>query len=137
MREPKLFDFICIFLTYRRNGKTGGITRPSVQGQEAVIRHAYERAGIDPSSTSFVECHGTGTQAGDPLEVAAISAVFGNSRTSEDPLLLGAVKPNLGHSEATSGILGIMKIALALEHDFIPATVGLKTLNPRSTSTCL
>ncbi|KAL9018351.1 MAG: hypothetical protein Q9185_004320 [Variospora sp. 1 TL-2023] len=86
------------------NGKTGGISHPSQQGQEMAIRKAYERAGLDPGLTTYVECHGTGTVYGDPLEIAALGEVFAEAKTAADPLLIGSVKTNLGHSEPTSGI---------------------------------
>lgn len=75
------------------------------------------------------QCHGTGTAVGDPMEVEALSRVFGESH-SEAPLLIGSVKTNLGHSEAASGIASIIKTTTALEQGLIPATIGLKTLNP-------
>ena len=74
-----------------RNGKTGGISHPSPIGQESAIRRAYERAGLDPASTDYVECHGTGTAYGDPLEVAAIGEVFAHDRPQANPLLIGSV----------------------------------------------
>ena len=114
------------------NGRTGRITHPSSEGQEAVIRHAHNHAGgLDFSMTGYVECHGTGTQVGDPLEVAAIGRVFAEQRsTAEDAVLIGSIKSNLGHSEAASGIAGIMKTVLALEHGIVPPTAGFQSLNP-------
>ncbi|KAL4941793.1 hypothetical protein BDV06DRAFT_222783 [Aspergillus oleicola] len=113
------------------NGRTGGITHPSPEGQEAVIRRAYERAGgLDPALTGYFECHGTGTAVGDPLEVSAIGRVFSSYKSKEVPLLIGSIKSNMGHSEPTSGLAGIMKVTLAIERGIIPPTVSLKTLNP-------
>ena len=75
-----------------RNGRTGGITHPDPDGQEKAIRRAYERAGnLDPALTAYVECHGTGTPVGDPLEVEALSRVFAPGRTDAAPLLIGSV----------------------------------------------
>ena len=79
---------------YLRNGKTSGITQPSISGQEEVIRKAYRKAGLALKDTAYVECHGTGTGVGDPMEVEALSKVFSRHRAS--PLLLGAVSPSLG-----------------------------------------
>lgn len=73
------------------NGRTAGITHPSVDGQEALIRHTYEKAGLETRYTGYVEAHGTGTFVGDPVEVAAIGRVFGR----ESPLLVGSVSSNL------------------------------------------
>lgn len=81
--------------------------------------------------TSYIECHGTGTPVGDPIEVEALSRVFSKGRSSNDPLLIGSVKTNLGHSEAASGISGLIKVVLALENNKIPASVGVKKLNPK------
>lgn len=111
------------------NGKTAGISHPSSEGQEALIRHAYQSTGLSPNQTGYVECHGTGTPVGDPLEVAAVSRAFSTPR-NEDPLLIGSVKTNLGHSEAASGMTSILKAVLSLEHGMIPATIGVEKLNP-------
>ncbi|RYP57289.1 hypothetical protein DL769_009575 [Monosporascus sp. CRB-8-3] len=115
------------------NGRTGGITRPSVTGQEDVIREAYKNAGNLPfSDTAFFECHGTGTQAGDPIEVSAVGNVFASSRSDapEDRLLIGSIKPNLGHTEGASAIASVMKVVLSLEAGQIPPTFGIEKLNP-------
>ncbi|KAI0898729.1 hypothetical protein F4806DRAFT_506709 [Annulohypoxylon nitens] len=116
--------------SFNANGKTGGITHPSPEGQEAVIRQAYKAAGnLDPNLTGYFECHGTGTPVGDPIEVAALGNVFASGRQDE-PLLIGSIKPNLGHSEAASAMAQLMKGILSLEHNEIPATIGIKTFNP-------
>ena len=112
------------------NGKTGGISHPSPEGQEAVMRRAYEAAGgLDPDLTGYFECHGTGTAVGDPLEVSAVGRLFAAGREKE-PLLIGSIKPSLGHSESSSGLAGLMKAVLAIEHGQIPATIGLVNPNP-------
>lgn len=112
------------------NGRTGGISHPSPEGQEAVMRRAYEAAGgLDPDLTGYFECHGTGTAVGDPLEVSAVGKLFSSGRHQE-PLLIGSIKPNLGHSESSSGLAGVMKAVLAIEHGQIPATIGLVNPNP-------
>ncbi|KAL4895733.1 ketoacyl-synt-domain-containing protein [Aspergillus ambiguus] len=114
------------------NGKVEGmgITFPSVTGQERAIRAAYKRASLDPNRTAYFECHGTGTPVGDPIEVRAVSNAMNDTRSRENPLLLGAVKTNIGHSEAASGIFAVMKAAMATETGLIPAVHGFKTLNP-------
>ncbi|KAI9665524.1 MAG: Type I Iterative PKS [Alyxoria varia] len=110
------------------NGKTTGIMLPSAEGQEEVMRKAYARAGLDTNETDYVEAHGTGTAVGDPIEVEAISRVFAH-RTGRSQLI-GSVKTNLGHSEATSGIASVMKVVLALENGVIPPTIGIEAINP-------
>ncbi|KAJ5152586.1 uncharacterized protein N7482_009064 [Penicillium canariense] len=116
------------------NGRSSGITHPSGSAQEAIIRKAYENTGgLDPSQTPFLECHGTGTRVGDPLEVEAAGKVFGPGRSDapEDRLLIGSVKTNLGHTEGAAALAGIFKAVLALEAGVIPPSIGVKTLNPR------
>lgn len=114
------------------NGRTGGITHPSQQGQEAVIRKAYENAGsLALGDTTYFECHGTGTPVGDPIEISAIGNVFSSAqRTDDEPLLVGSIKTNLGHTEGASAIAGIMKVVLAMEMDAIPPSIGIRNLNP-------
>ncbi|KAI3317926.1 polyketide synthase [Xylariaceae sp. AK1471] len=110
------------------NGRTLGITQPSVDLQEAVIRKAYSNAGLLFNDTDYVECHGTGTPVGDPIEIDAIRRCFSESRDS--PLFIGAVKPNLGHSEASSGLTSLIKVALSFHHGKIPPTRRPTKLNP-------
>ncbi|KAI9653145.1 MAG: hypothetical protein M1821_007685 [Bathelium mastoideum] len=118
--KDRIRSVICGTAT-NSNGRTSGSTIPSADGQEAVIRKAYENAGLCPSSTDYVEAHGTGTPVGDPIEAEALSR----------PTFIGSIKTNLGHSEACSGMSGIMKAKLALEDRIIPPTIGLTNLNPK------
>ncbi|KAF7562295.1 hypothetical protein G7046_g1836 [Stylonectria norvegica] len=114
------------------NGKVPGygITYPNVTGQEQVIRTAYKKANLDPNDTAYFECHGTGTRVGDPIEVRAVSNAMNDTRSPERPLILGAIKPNIGHSEAASGIFAVIKAAMMVEAGVIPGVAGLKTVNP-------
>ncbi|KAF2811308.1 putative polyketide synthase [Mytilinidion resinicola] len=114
------------------NGKVPsmGITHPSVKGQERVIRAAYERAGLDPAKTLYFELHGTGTPVGDPIEVRAVANAMNDTRSKDAPLAIGAIKANIGHSEAASGIFAVMKAALVTEAGVIPGVAGFKSLNP-------
>ena len=100
------------------NGRSSGITHPSGAAQEYIIDKAYANAGnLIPSETSFLECHGTSTRVGDPLEVMAAGKVFGLglSNAPEDRLLIGSVKTNLGHTEGAAALAGIFKAILVLE----------------------
>ena len=114
------------------NGKGHGISHPGLLGQEAVIRKAYSKARLGFEETGFLECHGTGTPVGDPIEVAAIGRVFAEGRTAQTPLLLSALKSNIGHTEGASGLASIQKVVLSLEKGVVPATVGVRRFNPAS-----
>ncbi|KAK6502749.1 hypothetical protein TWF481_007796 [Arthrobotrys musiformis] len=111
------------------NGKTQGITLPSAEYQERVIRKAYNKAGLKIDDTTYVECHGTGTPVGDPIEVDAVSRVF--NRPGRMPLRIGSVKTNVGHSEAASAIASVIKVTMAMENNFIPPTIGVSRINPK------
>ncbi|KAL1961386.1 hypothetical protein VTO42DRAFT_114 [Malbranchea cinnamomea] len=109
------------------DGKTVGLTKPNSDAQAALIRRAYEKAGIDnPGDTPFVECHGTGTAAGDPLELSAVANVFGDQTTT----YVGSVKPNIGHGEGAAGLSSLIKAVLALEEQTIPPNIKFQTPNP-------
>ncbi|CAK7224927.1 Type I Iterative PKS [Sporothrix bragantina] len=114
-----------------QDGKTPGITMPSGEAQEALMRQVYRNAGIDPKECGFVEAHGTGTKVGDPIEATALHNVLGQDRTTRDPLYIGSVKSNIGHLEAASGIAGIIKAALMLERGFILPNHDFKVPNPK------
>lgn len=111
-------------------GSRSGFTVPSVAGQESVIRAALERAGLTPANIGYVEAHGTGTLIGDPIEFEALRRVFGTDGRSERTCILGAVKPNIGHTDAASGVAGFIKAALAVERGIVPATLHFTTPNP-------
>jgi malonyl CoA-acyl carrier protein transacylase len=113
-----------------QDGASGGLTVPSGPSQEHVIRRALDRAGVRPEEVSYVEAHGTGTSLGDPIEVAAIGAVFGAARSRERPLQIGSVKTNIGHLEAAAGIAGLMKVALSLRNEEIPPHLHFTHGNP-------
>lgn len=111
------------------DGYTPGITQPSRESQSALIREAYEKAGLSMNSTRFIEAHGTGTAVGDPVEASAIGTCFRSSRTCEDPLYVGAAKSNVGHLEGASGIAGVIKAILVLENAVIPPNASFERLN--------
>ncbi|KAI2627609.1 polyketide synthase-like protein [Hypoxylon sp. NC1633] len=111
------------------DGRTPGISHPSADAQEAVIRKAYANAGLDFADTDYVECHGTGTATGDPIEVDALRRCFTPRKGL--PVLIGSAKPGLGHSEAASGLTSLIKVILAFHNSMIPPTCGIKDLNPK------
>ncbi|KAI2478942.1 polyketide synthase 2 [Pyrenophora tritici-repentis] len=106
------------------NGRTvGGIVSPNSVAQATAIRTAYARAGIsDFNETAYLECHGTGTPAGDAAEVNGAGSVFGRTRDTARPLLIGSIKSNLGHAEPAAGISGVIKVILSMEENQIPGT---------------
>ncbi|KAL2193905.1 polyketide synthase [Corynascus similis CBS 632.67] len=113
-----------------QDGKTETITTPSGEAQEALVRDCYRRAGLDPAQTAYFEAHGTGTPTGDPIEVAAIASVFKDTRKNE-PLRIGSVKTNIGHTETASGVAAIIKVALALEKGQIPPSINFEEPNAK------
>ncbi|MFF7082610.1 type I polyketide synthase, partial [Streptomyces lavendulae] len=112
------------------DGASEGLTRPDTDAQEEVLRHAYRRAGVDPSTVAYVELHGTGTPLGDPIEAAALGAAFGPAEQREGPLLVGSAKTNVGHLEGAAGITGLIKAALSIEHGELPASLNFEQPNP-------
>ncbi|MFT4626804.1 MAG: acyl transferase domain-containing protein/NADPH:quinone reductase-like Zn-dependent oxidoreductase [Myxococcota bacterium] len=96
------------------DGRSNGLTAPSGPAQEQVIRAALVNAGVGASDVAYVECHGTGTPLGDPIEAGALAAVYGTAP------VLGAVKANIGHLEAAAGVAGALKAVLALRHGMVP-----------------
>ncbi|KAJ0305339.1 hypothetical protein Brms1b_010882 [Colletotrichum noveboracense] len=113
------------------DGRTPGIASPSAEAQSAAIRAAYANAGIKNfNDTQYLECHGTGTPAGDPIEVRGAASVFASTREPGQDLVIGSIKSNIGHSEAAAGLSGLMKVVLALEHGIIPGNPTFVTPNP-------
>ncbi|GLA68503.1 putative PKS/NRPS-like protein biosynthetic cluster [Aspergillus tubingensis] len=112
--------------TTNSDGKTPSITTPGTHSQEALVRRAYEKAGIDDiCQTGFFECHGTGTVAGDTAETSAVAKLFKGKG-----VIIGAVKSNLGHGEGASAITGIIKAVVSLENKTILPNVFFDTPNP-------
>jgi acyl transferase domain-containing protein/NADPH:quinone reductase-like Zn-dependent oxidoreductase len=103
-----------------QDGRTTSITSPSMDAQIRLIRHCYQRAGLNLSDTGYVEAHMTGTQVGDVTEAESLARTFGASRTQDDPVWVGSVKTNIGHTESVSGLAGIIKAAMAMKYRVIP-----------------
>ena len=113
-----------------QDGRSNGLTAPNGPSQEAVIKNAIRQAGIDPNQISYVECHGTGTELGDPQEVLALNNAL---KTSErkNKCLIGSVKTNIGHLEAAAGMAGLIKVILSLQNQKIPPHLNFDQLNPK------
>ena len=108
-----------------------GFTAPSVDGQAEVIEMAQALAGVSADSIGYLEGHGTGTELGDPIEVAALTQAFNVTTNRQGYCALGSVKANIGHLDATAGIAGLIKTTLALKHQLIPPLANYIAPNPK------
>ena len=113
-----------------QDGRTDGITVPSADAQETLIRHVYAAAGVPLDKVGYVEAHGTGTPIGDPLEATALGRTIGADRAGAAPLIIGSVKANIGHLEAAAGVAGVIKACLCLRHGQVPRQIHLDEPNP-------
>jgi amino acid adenylation domain-containing protein len=108
-----------------------GFTAPSIDGQAAAIEMAHVSAGVDARSISYVECHGTATPLGDPIEVAALTKAFQATTSDKQFCAVGSVKSNIGHLDVGAGVVGLIKTALSLQHGCIPPSLHFKAPNPQ------
>ncbi|MEU8269866.1 SDR family NAD(P)-dependent oxidoreductase [Sphaerisporangium sp. NPDC049002] len=102
---------------------------PSIDGQRRCVGRAIEKAGVDPSEISYVEAHGTATEVGDPMEVAALTRAFGPTEKKQY-CVLGSIKPNVGHLDRASGVTGLIKVIQSLRNELIPGTLHYRSPNP-------
>jgi acyl transferase domain-containing protein len=115
-----------------QDGRTNaGITVPNGEAQESLIRSVYASCGLDPSETQYVEAHGTGTAIGDPIEVRAISNIFGKQGTDLQPTFVGSAKSNFGHLEGVSGLVSVIKTAMMLEKGMVLPNSNFANPNPK------
>lgn len=108
-----------------------GFTAPSVDGQATVIRMAHANADVDPRSISYIECHGTATPLGDPIEIAGLTKAFAAATPDLGFCAIGSVKGNVGHLDAAAGVTGLIKTALALHYKILPASLHFQRANPQ------
>ena len=114
-----------------QDGRTNGIMAPNGKAQELVAMNALNTAGINPSTIGYVEAHATSTPVGDPVEVTAVSNVYGKGRSAHEPCYIGSIKPNIGHLEAGAGVMGFIKAVMAVNKGIIPPQANLSKLNSR------
>jgi myxalamid-type polyketide synthase MxaE and MxaD len=113
------------------DGRSGGsMATPGEEGQKALLRRAYRRAGVAPADVDYVEAHGTGTPVGDPVEIETLGRFFGEGRPPERRLRVGSAKSNLGHTEGAAGVAGLIKAALSLSHGELPPSLHVAQPNP-------
>jgi acyl transferase domain-containing protein/NAD(P)-dependent dehydrogenase (short-subunit alcohol dehydrogenase family)/acyl carrier protein len=109
---------------------SGLLATPSASGQREAMLAAVANSGLDPKTIDYVEAHGTGTRAGDPIELSAISSVFGRPDAPSDPCRTGSVKSNIGHTESAAGIAGIIRVVQAMKKEQFPVSLHAEELNP-------
>ncbi|WP_042411513.1 type I polyketide synthase, partial [Streptacidiphilus carbonis] len=113
-----------------QDGASNGITAPNGPSQQKVIRTALANAGLRADQVDAVEAHGTGTVLGDPIEAQALLATYGKNRPENQPLWLGSVKSNIGHTQTAAGMAGVIKMVLALQHQELPRTLHADEPSP-------
>lgn len=113
-----------------QDGRSSSLTAPNGPAQQAVIRAALQAANATPDEVDWVETHGTATPLGDPIEVQSLDAVYGAARSAASPLLISAVKTNIGHLESAAGVSSVIKVALGLQHGQIPPHLHFNRFNP-------
>lgn len=109
-------------IAMNQDGKTNGITAPSAMSQAELEEYVYKKSGINPETIDYIECHGTGTKLGDPIEITGLSESFSKFTQKKQFCEIGSVKTNVGHTASAAGLVGLIKVLLAMKNNEIPPT---------------
>ena len=123
----------CTILNAKSNSdgyKVEGITFPSITGQKRLVSQVYKEVGVDPSTINYIEAHVTGTKAGDPVEMNAMYEVICEKKTAKNPLYVGCLKSNMGHTEGASGLCALAKACIIFQNKKIPPNLHFQAPNP-------
>ncbi len=113
-----------------QDGRTSGISAPNGESQKKCIQAALDQAGLNPADIDYIEAHGTGTPLGDPIEMGALASIFKRTAPTEPPVLVTSAKANIGHTETVSGVAGLIKVLLLMQHEQTPPQLHFRELNP-------
>ncbi|MER5435287.1 SDR family NAD(P)-dependent oxidoreductase [Streptomyces sp. NPDC002588] len=121
---------VIVRTSVNNDGGGDSLVTPNSEAQEELLRRTYAEAGVPLDKLAYVEAHGTGTRRGDPVEAGAIGRAIGQRRDPANPVAIGSVKSNIGHLEAASGMAGLFKAVLSLEHRVVPPSLHAEELSP-------
>ncbi|MDH2427299.1 type I polyketide synthase [Sphaerisporangium sp. TRM90804] len=130
LRDHDQIHGVILGSAVNHDGHSAGLTVPNALAQQDLLRRALASAGVGADVPQYVEAHGTGTALGDPVELSALAAVLGKGRPPGRPLLVGSLKANFGHTDATAGVIGLLKALLVARHRTVPRQIHFDTPTP-------